>query len=52
MLKYIVEGSNACVLIQFETIKGHLLPILDYFEIDEEGISYIQPFFDPRPLIE
>lgn len=49
--EFIIEGSNACVIIQFETIKGDVLPILDYIEINEEGISYIQPFFDPRPLI-
>ncbi len=50
--KYIIEDSTVCVLIQFETTKGDVLPILDYIEIDKEGISYIQPFFDPRPLIE
>ena len=44
VLKYIVEGSDVCVLNQFETIKVHLLPILDYIEIDEDGISYTNHF--------
>ena len=52
VLKYIDEGSDACVLIQFVTIKGELFPILDYIEIDEEGISNIKPIFDPPPSIE
>jgi len=50
--KHIIDGSTACVLITYEKINGDVLPILDYFQFDEEGISYIQPFFDPRPLIE
>ena len=50
--QHIIDGSTACVLIQYETIGGDVLPILDYIQIDEDGISYIQPFFDPRPLIE
>ncbi|GEM_PF-6547974 len=50
--KYIIEDSTACVLIEFETTGGKVLPILDYIEIDEEGISYIHPFFDPRPMTE
>jgi hypothetical protein len=50
--KHIVDGSTACVLIKYETTNGDVLPILDYFQFDEEGISHIQPFFDPRPLIE
>jgi len=50
--KHIIDGFTACVLIKYEIIKGNVLPILDYFEIDKEGISYIQPFFDPRPLLE
>ena len=50
--KHIIEGSTACVLIQYETVGGDVLPILDYIQFDEKGISYIQPFFDPRPLVE
>jgi hypothetical protein len=52
VLQHIIDGSNACVLIQFETVTGVVVPILDYIQIDEDGISYIRPFFDPRPLIE
>lgn len=50
--QHIIDGSTACILIQYETVRGDVLPILDYMQIDEDGISYIQPFFDPRPLIE
>jgi len=50
--QHIIEGETVCVLIEFETVKGTVLPILDYIQIGEDGISYIQPFFDPRPLIE
>ena len=50
--KRVIEDTTACVLVEFQTTKGEVLPILDYIEIDEEGISYIRPFFDPRPLIE
>jgi hypothetical protein len=50
--QYVIDGSTACVLIEYETVKGDVLPILDYLQFDGEGISHIQPFFDPRPLIE
>ena len=50
--QHVIEGSRVCSLIDFETTAGDVLPILDYFEVGERGISYIRPFFDPRPLIK
>jgi len=50
--EHVIESSKACSLSDFETTSGEVLPILDYFEIGEKGISYIRPFFDPRPLIK
>ena len=49
---HVIEGSKACSLFDFETTSGEILPILDYFELGEQGIAYIRPFFDPRPLIK
>jgi len=51
-MKIGVNGSTACVLIEYETTKGDVFTILDYIQMNEDGISYIQPFFDARPLIE
>lgn len=50
--EYIIDGSTACILLQYETTAGEVLLNLDYIQVDGDKIAFIQPFFDPRPLLK
>ena len=49
--RQIIDGRFACVLADFETREGTVLPFCECFRIADGKIADIRPYFDPRPLI-
>jgi hypothetical protein len=49
--QYVIDGSDVCIIIDFETNGGAVLPIADYIKMEAGQIVHIRPFFDPRPLL-
>ena len=49
--QYIIDGTDVCIIIDFETKTGAVLPVADYIRIEAGEIVHIRPFFDPRPLL-
>jgi Domain of unknown function (DUF4904) len=49
--RQIIDGQFACVLADFETIEGIVVPFCEYFRIRDGEIAEIRPYFDPRPFI-
>ena len=47
----IIDGQFACVLADFETTEGIVVPFCEFFHINDGEIVEIRPYFDPRPLI-
>jgi hypothetical protein len=47
----IIDGQLACVLADFETTEGVVVPFCEFFRIRDGQIAEIRPYFDPRPLI-
>jgi hypothetical protein len=49
--RQIIDGEFACVLADFETTEGTVVPFCEFFRIEDGQIAEIRPYFDPRPLI-
>jgi Domain of unknown function (DUF4904) len=49
--RQIIDGQFACVLADFETTEGTVVPFCEFFRIREGQIAEIRPYFDPRPLV-
>jgi hypothetical protein len=49
--RQIIDGQVACVLADFETAEGIVVPFCEFFRIENGEITEIRPYFDPRPLI-
>ena len=49
--RQIIDGQFACVLADFETTEGTIVPFCEFFRISDGQIAEIRPYFDPRPLI-
>jgi hypothetical protein len=49
--RQIIDGHVACVLADFETAEGIVVPFCEFFRIENGEITEIRPYFDPRPLI-
>jgi hypothetical protein len=49
--RQIIDGQFACVLADFETREGIVVPFCEFFRIAGGEIAEIRPYFDPRPLI-
>jgi hypothetical protein len=49
--RQIIDGQFACVLADFETIEGTIVPFCEFFSIRNGEIAEIRPYFDPRPFI-
>jgi hypothetical protein len=49
--RQIIDGEFACVLADFETTEGTVVPFCEFFRIKDGQIAEIRPYFDPRPLI-
>jgi hypothetical protein len=49
--RQIIDGEFACVLADFETTEGTVVPFCEFFRIKDGEIGEIRPYFDPRPLI-
>jgi hypothetical protein len=47
----IIDGQFACVVADFETKEGIIVPFCEFFRINDGEIAEIRPYFDPRPLI-
>jgi ketosteroid isomerase-like protein len=47
----IIDGQFACVLADFETTEGTVVPFCEFFHIRGGQIAEVRPYFDPRPLI-
>ena len=49
--RQVIDGQFACVLADFETQEGTVVPFCEFFRIRNGEIAEIRPYFDPRPLI-
>jgi hypothetical protein len=49
--RQIIDGQFACVLADFETTEGLVVPFCEFFRIEEGEIAEIRPYFDPRPFM-
>ena len=49
--RQIIDGQFACVLADFETTEGTIVPFCEFFRIRNGEIAEIRPYFDPRPFI-
>lgn len=49
--RQVIDGQFACVLADFETREGIVVPFCEFFRIVDGKIAEIRPYFDPRPLI-
>jgi hypothetical protein len=49
--RQLIEGEFACVIADFHTQGGDILPFCEFFRIVDGEIAEIRPYFDPRPLI-
>src|SRR4030095_9111927 len=49
--RQIIDGQFACVLADFETTDGTVVPFCEFFRVRGSEIAEIRPYFDPRPFI-
>ena len=49
--RQIIDGQFVCVLADFETTEGVVVPFCEFFRIRNGEISEIWPYFDPRPFV-
>ena len=49
--RQIIDGQFACVLADFETMEGTVVPFCEFFRVRGSEIAEIRPYFDPRPFI-
>jgi Domain of unknown function (DUF4904) len=49
--RQIIDGQFACVLADFESTEGIVVPFCEFFRIRNGEISEIRPYFDPRPFV-
>jgi len=47
----IIDGQFACVVADFETTEGIIVPFCEFFRIKDGEIAEIRPYFDPRPFV-
>src|SRR4030095_14762840 len=47
----IIDGQFACVVADFETTEGIIVPFCEFFRIKHSEIGEIRPYFDPRPFV-
>jgi hypothetical protein len=50
--RQIIDGEVACVLADFETTEGIVVPFCEFFRIKDGEIAEIRPYFDPRPFMQ
>jgi SnoaL-like domain len=49
--RQIIDGQFACVIADFETTEGIVVPFCEFLRIKDGEIAEIRPYFDPRPLM-
>ena len=47
----LIDRQFACVLADFETTEGTVVPFCEFFRVINGQIAEIRPYFDPRPFI-
>lgn len=52
ILSTTVEYPRASGVWQMETTKGTLYTLHNFFLLDEEGIVYVWPMFDPKAILD
>lgn len=48
--QFVVDGENAVVLMDLETLAG-TLPVAEAFHVVDGKIKSIRPYYDPRPIL-
>ena len=48
----VIEGDSAAVTLEFEGVNGVVIEGAEFFRITDGKISFVQAFFDPRPLLK
>lgn len=52
ILSVTVDYPTASGVWQMKTTKDTLYTLNNFFRLDEEGISYVWPMFDPKAIVE
>ncbi|WP_013334595.1 DUF4904 domain-containing protein [Gloeothece verrucosa] len=52
VLSITVEYPRASGVWQMRTTKGTLYTLHNFFRLDEQGLSYIWPMFDPKAILD
>ena len=52
ILSTTVDYPTASGVWQMKTTKGTLYTLNNFFRLDEEGIVYVWPMFDPKAIVE
>ena len=52
ILSTTVDYPTASGVWQMKTTKGTLYTLNNFFRLDEQGISYVWPMFDPKAIVE
>ncbi len=52
ILSTTVDYPTASGVWQMRTTKGTLYTLNNFFRLDEEGISYVWPMFDPKAIVD
>jgi len=48
----VIEGDSAAVTLEFEGVNGVVIEGAEFFRIRDRKISFVQAFFDTRPLLK
>jgi DNA-binding HxlR family transcriptional regulator len=48
--RHVIDGEHACSMFDMIFPTGEIVAFLDYFHIVDGRITWLQPFYDPRPM--
>ncbi len=51
-IRDIIDGNFVCSEVQLITSNGKKIDLCDVFEIEDEMIKSVRPYFDPRPMLD
>lgn len=51
-IRDIIDGSFVCSEVRLTLSNGRIIDLCDVFEIENDMIKSIRPYFDPRPMLE
>ncbi len=52
VISHIIDDHEVCSRAELTLPSGKVVALLDYFRFENGKISYIQPYFDSRPMAE